>query len=57
MAATAVGIDAVEGVDALSAITPAKPRAIPISRDDIGFSFPPHHQRETYYLPQQLQGT
>jgi len=37
MAATAVGIEAIESVDALSVIAPAKPRVIPVLRDDIGF--------------------
>ena len=37
VAATAVGMDAVAGVTALSATTPARPRAIPVLRDDIGF--------------------
>jgi hypothetical protein len=61
MAATAVGIDAIEGVDALSAITPAKLRAIPVLRDDIGFLLSPaYHHCETCYLnghPGRLTGT
>jgi hypothetical protein len=34
-AATAVGTDAIEGVTALSATAPAKPRAIPVLRYNI----------------------
>jgi hypothetical protein len=40
MAATAVGIAAIEGADALSAIAPAKPTAIPVLRENIAFLLP-----------------
>src|SRR5215469_13294079 len=45
IAATAVGMDAIEGVIALSATTPARPRAIPVLRDGIGFLLPKRNFR------------